>query len=87
MFGQHVYERGALVLHALRAEVGDTTFFEILHTYLERFGGATASTADFVELANEIADRDLDDLFDKWLGTGQFPDIGGSQPSTSQPPV
>ena len=70
MFGSAVYERGALTLHALRLTVGDDAFVRILRTYLDRFGGKSASTADFVDVASEVAGHDLTAFFDTWLGPG-----------------
>ncbi|MCA9906447.1 MAG: hypothetical protein KC547_21480, partial [Anaerolineae bacterium] len=54
-------------LHALRLEVGDEMFFEILRTYAERFRYGNASTADFIALAQEVSGMPLDALFYVWL--------------------
>ncbi len=62
-----VYQRGALVVHALREEVGDAYFFEIVREYLSRHGGDNASTADFIEVAEDVSGKELDELFDAWL--------------------
>ena len=62
-----VYLRGALTLQALRLTVGDDVFFTILRTYAARFADRNVATADFVAVANEVAKRDLHDLFDAWL--------------------
>ena len=78
MFGIATYERGALVLHALRREVGDDAFFAILRKYLERFGGSVASTRDFIEVTGEVAGRDLEPLLRAWLGPGPVPTLSGS---------
>ncbi len=51
LFSPSIYFRGALTLHAIRLTVGDDAFFDILRGWTERFGGATATTEDFVELA------------------------------------
>ncbi|MCJ7726380.1 MAG: M1 family metallopeptidase [Acidimicrobiia bacterium] len=75
LFGISVYQRGGLTLHALRAEVGDDAFFEILRTWVERYGSDDASTADFIALAEEIAQRDLGDLFDAWLFSAELPPL------------
>jgi aminopeptidase N len=75
LFAPTVYVRGALTLHVLRHEIGDAAFFELLHTWVERFGGASASTADFEALAEEIADSDLTPLFDTWLRSEGLPDL------------
>ncbi len=73
LFGPQVYLRGAFTLHALRVEVGDDVFFEILTTWNERFGGGNATTADFEALAEELSGDDLGDLFDDWLRTDALP--------------
>jgi len=67
VFGSRTYGRGPLVLHALRLEVGDEVFFEILRTWVERNFNSSASSADFVALSEELAGRKLVDLFGAWL--------------------
>jgi aminopeptidase N len=68
-----IYDRGAATLHALRVEIGDEAFFELAQTWVERFGGGTASTADFIALAEEVSDQDLEAFFDVWLYTPEKP--------------
>ncbi|NDJ87306.1 MAG: M1 family metallopeptidase [Chloroflexi bacterium] len=70
-----VYQRGALTLHALRLEVGDRTFFDILRTYAARYAHGNATTADFVYVAEEISGRDLNNFFDTWLYKDMLPSI------------
>lgn len=67
LFSGSVYVRGAFTLHALRVEVGDEAFFEILRAWPERYAGETASTEDFIALAEEISGADLESVFDPWL--------------------
>ncbi|MGI9600612.1 MAG: M1 family metallopeptidase [Acidimicrobiales bacterium] len=67
LFGATVYQRGAATLHALRLTVGDEVFFDTLRTYVARFSGGTASTADFIAVAEEVSTQDLDAFFDAWL--------------------
>ncbi len=67
LFGKNSYEKGGWVLHMLRQEVGNAAFLEILRTYLERFGGGTASTKDFWQIAEEISGQELDPFFEQWL--------------------
>ncbi|MFK8025936.1 MAG: M1 family metallopeptidase, partial [Ilumatobacter sp.] len=74
LFGIQVYLRGGLTLHALRLEVGDEVFFEILRSWNDRFGGANATTDDFVALAEELAGVDLTELFDDWIYSRALPD-------------
>jgi aminopeptidase N len=75
LFGISVYQRGALTLHALRMEVGDDPFFEILRTWADRYAYGNATTNDFIALAEEVAGRDLDPLFDAWLKSETLPDL------------
>jgi len=69
MFAGSVYVRGAMTLHALRVTIGDETFFELLHEWPTRFRHRTASTADLVELAEELSGEKLGPLFKEWLYT------------------
>ncbi len=91
MFDHAVYERGALALHALRLKVGDERFAEFIHRYLGQYGGKVATTDDLVEIASDVAGRDLGDFFEQWLGPGTVPDLPkapaplGSAPPGSAP--
>jgi len=67
LFNGGVYVRGGLTLHALRLEVGDQAFFEILPVYFERYQNGNSSTADFIAVAEEISGKDLTEFFDNWL--------------------
>ncbi|WP_443083875.1 M1 family metallopeptidase [Verrucosispora sp. WMMA2121] len=67
MFSTAVYKRGALTVHALRRTVGDDAFFEILRTWTSERRNGTATTADFVALAERVSGRELGQFFDAWL--------------------
>ena len=73
LFARPVYDRGAATLHALRVKIGDDAFFELAQTWVERFGGGTASTQDFADLSEEISGQDLDAFFEVWLYTPEKP--------------
>ncbi|MFG1950079.1 M1 family metallopeptidase [Micromonospora sp. NPDC048830] len=74
LFSQSVYQRGAMTVHALRTTVGDKAFFEILRSWAADRRDGNATTADFVDLAEQVAGRQLAALFDAWLyGTEQPP--------------
>ena len=77
LFNIEVYLRGALTLHALRVEVGDEAFFDTLRSYVNQFGGGTASTQDFIDLAEDISGQDLESLFAAWLQADQMPELPG----------
>jgi aminopeptidase N len=69
------YTGGALVFHALRLEVGDEMFFDILRTYYERFQDGNAGTQDFTALAEEVSGRDLGAFFQAWLYSEELPPL------------
>lgn len=75
LFNRGVYWRGGLTLHALRLEVGDEVFFDILRTYADRYQYGNATTEDFISLAEEISGQDLRELFRAWLYDPVIPDI------------
>ncbi len=73
LFDIAVYHRGAMTLHALREEVGDRTFFTILKKWIASQAGGTASTEEFISLAEKVSGRQLDGLFRTWLFTPRKP--------------
>lgn len=81
LFSGRVYQQGALTLHALRRTVGDEDFFETLKTYFGRHQGRTATTEDFVAVANEVSGKNLDEFFRSWLYSKELPDLPDGSPS------
>lgn len=73
LFDDGVYLWGALALYALQLEVGDEVFFDILSTYVERYGGGNVTTDDFIAVAEEISGTDLSDFFAVWLYSDSLP--------------
>ena len=76
LFHPAVYNRGAMTLHALRQVVGDTAFFQVLREWADTRAGEAVTTVEFVALAEEVAGRDLGDLFQAWLYTPERPALG-----------
>jgi aminopeptidase N len=77
LFNPSVYGRGALTLYALRHEIGDEAFFATLKSYAARFAGATATTDDFIGVAEETSGADMTRLFDDWLYGEEMPPLPG----------
>jgi len=73
LFTRTMYDKGAWVLHMLRWEVGDSSFFHILRTYYETYKYSNASTADFKSVSEKVSGKNLDKFFEQWVfGTGQI---------------
>lgn len=67
MFDDRLYKRGALVLHALRLDLGEDAFARLLRTWVATYRHGTVSTAAFVACASSVAGRPVDDLVARWL--------------------
>ena len=73
LFGEPVYIRGAMTLHALRTRVGDAAFFEILRKWTTTHRDGNVTTAEFIDLAEAVSKMPLGDLFTAWLETPTRP--------------
>ena len=67
LFTRTMYDKGAWVLHMLRWEVGDSSFFKILRTYFDTFKYSNASTNDFKNICEEVSGKNLDKFFEQWV--------------------
>jgi aminopeptidase N len=85
LFNPNVYEGGALVLYALRQEVGGATFERIERTWVSRYRGESASTSDFIALASRLAHRDLSGFLRAWLYGTKTPPMPGHPDWTVDP--
>ncbi|MFD0317674.1 M1 family metallopeptidase [Streptomyces flavalbus] len=77
IFRPNVYDGGALVLYALRQEIGRTAFERLERAWVSRHQDGTATTADFVQLASDIAGRDLNGFMKGWLYGAKTPPMPG----------
>ncbi len=67
LLGYNTYFKGAVFVHTLRRAMGDDAFFSGLRTYLQRYGGGTASSAQFQTVMEGAAGFSLESLFVEWL--------------------
>ncbi|MEV0012468.1 M1 family metallopeptidase [Streptomyces sp. NPDC047973] len=77
LFRPVVYDGSALILYALRAEIGQAAFDRLERTWVRTHRDASATTEDFTALASRIAGRDLTDFFDGWLYATKTPPMPG----------
>lgn len=71
------YDGSALVLYALREQVGAETFAKIERAWVTQYRGKTASTADYIALASKIAGHDLKAFLRPWLYGSKTPPMPG----------
>lgn len=75
LFTARVYEKGACILHMLRAEMGDDLFQKGIQTYAKRFYGKVAETNDLMRILEEVSGLGLEQFFDQWLYHGGYPKL------------
>jgi aminopeptidase N len=75
LFAAPVYIRGAWSLHALRLHIGDEAFLDLLRAWGARYAYSSASTADFIALAEAISGQRLADFFKSWLYNDEVPPL------------
>jgi aminopeptidase N len=75
VFEPIIYNKGAYVLHMLRGVLGDTVFFNAIHTYSTNpvFEYKFATTQDFQEVCETASGRDLDFFFSQWVYDEYYP--------------
>ncbi len=73
LFDAATYDRGAATLQALRNEIGDADFREVLRSWTTENADGSVSTADFVALAERVSGQDLGQFFTDWIDTPAKP--------------
>ncbi len=70
-FQSMTLEKGAMVFHMLRWEMGDAVFQQFLFELAKQYADKSVSTADVKTLAENISKLSLSPFFSQWLdGTG-----------------
>ena len=70
-FQSMTLEKGALVFHMLRWEIGDNSFKKTLQTLLTQYADKPVRTGDVQRVAESVSQQQLTPFFAQWLdGTG-----------------
>src|SRR5580704_9975728 len=70
-FQSMTLEKGAMIFHMLRGEVGDKAFLAILKGALSQFTDSSIRTEDFEKVSEELSQQQLLPFFAQWVdGTG-----------------
>lgn len=73
LFNAAIYDRGAMTLQALRERIGSDDFRRLTQRWLRAHKYGTATTAQFIRLAEQVSGKQLDMLFDDWLFDDERP--------------
>jgi aminopeptidase N len=74
-FQSVVTDKGAMILHMLRWLVGEPKYLKTMRDFAAKFGGKSASTADFQALAEEIYGQKLTWFFSQWFDSTGAPEF------------
>ena len=75
IFDRHLYEKGGLVLHALRTELGDDVFWKGVGTYLRRHAKGVVETRDLQRALEDVSGRSLERFFEQWVFRAGHPEL------------
>ena len=76
IFDVHLtYDKASWVLHMLRHVVGDSIFFDILHSYHDdtRYRYGTITTEQFRDVCEDVSGMQLDAFFQQWIYEEYYP--------------
>jgi len=73
VYGYHVYQKGAMVAHNLRAYLGDNLFFSGLSQLLQQNLYGNLNTLEFRDQLSQITNVNLNDFFNDWILNPGFP--------------
>ena len=66
-YGEHVYNKGADVIHALRGYLGDTLFIQGLTSFLETYAFQPVNTTMLRDHLTQETGTDMTDFFNDWI--------------------
>lgn len=69
------YQKGAFVLHMLRAEMGDSVFFAAMRDYQRVYRNSTATTDNLRDIIEKRANESLEQFFAQWLHRPGVPEL------------
>jgi aminopeptidase N len=75
LFDRHLYEKGSLVLHLLRRELGDEVFWAGVGRYAGSHGAGSVTTHDLQRALEQVSGRSLDRLFDERVRRAGHPEL------------
>ena len=73
LFDRHAYQKGGWVLHMLRREVGDESFWNALQHYLEEHAYGPVTTDDFEASVEAVLGDSYGAFFDQWVRSAGHP--------------
>lgn len=74
----NTYQKAGWVLHMLRHEIGDLSFWQGIRKYYSTYRNSNAMTSDFKRIMEDVSGKDLNLFFKQWLYTGGHPKLSAT---------
>ena len=68
-----VYNKGALVFHMLRKQLGEKKFWQAIKQYSQLNKDSSVTTSDLQQTFEQVAKQDLSNFFNKWVYDNTLP--------------
>ena len=75
LFDAHSYNKGGLVLHMLRRQLGDAAFFQGLNLYLTKHAFQAVEAHDLRLAMEQVSGQDLNGFFNQWFFAKGHPEL------------
>jgi len=75
LFDAHSYNKGGLVLHMLRRQLGDAAFFKGLNLYLTKHAFQAVEAHDLRLAMEQVSGQDLNPFFNQWFFAKGHPEL------------
>lgn len=75
LFDRHLYEKGAAVLHMLRAELGEGRFWRSIQRYVRDNAQRSVETIDLIRAVEAATGRNVRGFFDQWVMREGHPEL------------
>jgi aminopeptidase N len=85
VFSNQAYGGGALVLYALRQQIGTPAFNRLERAWVSKYRGRSASSKDFIALASRVSGQNLSGFLLSWLYGTKTPKMPGHPDWTVDP--
>ena len=72
---RHIYGKGAMVAHTLRAYLGDQQFFDCVKNYLQFYKFRDVNSIKLRDYLAQCSGKNLDNFFDNWVFEKGFPNF------------
>jgi aminopeptidase N len=77
LFDAHLYEKGGRVLHMLRHELGEGSFWRAIGHYAKKHAKGSVETRDLARAIEDVTGRSVEAMLDRWIARPGHPELEG----------